>query len=1033
MAPPYPPTPPAAPALAYRHSLSDFPSSLAPQGTNPQLQRAGTLGHQPYAQPPSPAPPFQHHNSDGTHPYRASTSYGGAQRDGLIPMQESIRLHRERTLRQADEDARASAGAGQQGDRGFGGAGADGGRWGYRKLTKSRPTPQTHHTSVPTTAAPGGSSYPPLPPLGAAPAVQPAYPAAQPPTSFKTSTDRALPGAPVILAPIPYGGYAPAPPPGATHAVSPSVLPSSAAPIAGPSRPHNDPELVAVQRASREALAAEQARLASLREQEQRLVRLTLEQSTASAALEQLRATALARERAAAEERALREAVLSSQSDEARKRREEVRRRIAEEEQVQKALRENERANEAAARGKGKGKAVLRAPPAREEEEDEVDWREREALELAMQLSLQDEEKRRWYGDVHHAGPAASSSQAVESERAGPAAATDLPAEPSEVAALFPSSASDDLAYLDDAPPPAYEYPAHARECDEPGDVIFGPSHPLPDIAAAAPSIAAPAPPTGAAPPRPPRPASYAYPQASYPSFAPYGADESNGAASSSTSLSDAPSVSRSSSGYPSIVASAGSFEDAPPPLQTLQLPESALTLDEQELTPTVEDPFADSHAIATEAGSFVSSARSSSPSSYVPEPSRSEQHDLFAAVLARRAAQRLEEMGVSTPAAVASVEEAAPVAPEQEVTTVEPRGLSRPSPPPRTTSAPPTSAAPPSLLLPPAPAAPTASASAPSTPAVPSPSSFRNDPSHGGLVEDLFSNPAFADEAVLRDVRWGFDESAQGRRFPLAHEGDFPRGAQLSAIEVEGGARPFRAFAVEARTWKGLLVYLMWHGNSRFEAAPHDLQSDKSGRGLQVEIRLDFHRAGAASSSSGVSIRPPRVRVSLTLLSPDPNAPARLDPSFTLATTPSLEPVNPSVQLVLSARPFLPIPLSALAQLLSLAHTASRQQRRLSRQTAVGTSQVLVSPLDPRLVLARAVDLFRRLNGEEVRREDEEDEEADQGDEVGLIDRMKGRLRFGRRKPRLIVGGTGEVQGGDLPEGAMLITPFSIDDPHSD
>lgn len=519
----------------------------------------------------------------------------------------------------------------------------------------------------------------------------------------------------------------------------------------------------------------------------------------------------LARERAAAEERALREAVLSSQSDEARKRREEVRRRIAEEEQVQKALRENERANEAAARGTGKGKAVLRALPARDEAEDEVDWREREALELAMQLSLQDEEKRRWYGDAHHAGPAASSSQAVEPERAVPAAATGSSAGPSEVAALFPSSASDDLAYLDDAPPPAYEYPAHARECDEPGDVIFGPSHPLPDTAAAAaPSIAAPAPPTGAAPPRPPRPASYAYAQPSYPSFAPYGADELSRAASSSTSLSDAPSVSRSSSGYPSVVASAGSFEDAVPPLQTLQLPEPALTLNEQELTPTVEDPFADSHAVSTEAGSFVSSARSSSPSSYAPEPTRSEQHDLFAAILARRAAQRLEEMGVSAPAAAVSIEEVAPVSPEQEIAPFEPRGLSRPSPPPRTTSAPPTSAAPPSLLLPPASAAPTASASAPSTPAVPSPSSFRNDPSHGGLVEDLFSNPAFADEAVLRDVRWGFDESAQGRRFPLAHEGDFPRGAQLSAIEVDGGARPFRAFAVESRTWKGLLVYLM-------------------------------------------------------------------------------------------------------------------------------------------------------------------------------------------------------------------------------
>jgi hypothetical protein len=33
----------------------------------------------------------------------------------------------------------------------------------------------------------------------------------------------------------------------------------------------------------------------------------------------------------------------------------------------------------------------------------------------------------------------------------------------------------------------------------------------------------------------------------------------------------------------------------------------------------------------------------------------------------------------------------------------------------------------------------------------------------------------------------------------------------------------------------------LMWHGNSRFEAAPSDLERDKSGRGYRTSVSLDF------------------------------------------------------------------------------------------------------------------------------------------------------------------------------------------------
>jgi len=242
-------------------------------------------------------------------------------------------------------------------------------------------------------------------------------------------------------------------------------------------------------------------------------------------------------------------------------------------------------------------------------------------------------------------------------------------------------------------------------------------------------------------------------------------------------------------------------------------------------------------------------------------------------------------------------------------------------------------------------------------------------------------------------------------------------------------------------------------HGNSRFEAAPFDLEKDKAGRGLQVAIHVDFYRSGRQASSA-VSIRPPRVRVRLTLLPQgDPNTPLRRASSgFQLVGPVALQPVSPSVRLALATQPVLPLALADLATLLSQAHSASRSYMRLARRAHTGASTPLGPTAEGRIVLAQAVDLFRRLNGEEVRPAGGDDEVGGSGadEEVSVLDRLKARLRR-RRGPRVIEGGSrrNETVGGALPEGAStfpspvrpaqvtdsasatgatLITPFSLE-----
>ncbi|GAA5917269.1 hypothetical protein JCM8208_006846 [Rhodotorula glutinis] len=1027
----YPPAADARP-LSARHSLAARPPPPPSNSPYPPLSRAHTQLYSSHAPPPA-QPPFLHHTSEGTHPYRPTPD-----------------LSRERTLRAQDPASRALRPGGYSDTSTRRGA--------SHPPRPASASPSLAHPSAPpalayaSSARPstseqglysgtrwqsGNSMYPPLSPASSGP-----YP---PIVSSPTSLS-----APVPPQPSPYGAYMPPTTSNATRAASPRAYaasppppPSGASTTSGRRRPSQaDLEQEAVERAMQQGIATEQRRLAVLAEEEERLLRLTLEESSSSAALDQLRQNALARERAHAEERALREALLSSRNDAEGRQRDERRRRVEEEKAVQRAMAQSRRESEESV-GKGKGKArVDEHGPAHDGDEDELERREREALELAMQLSLQEEEKRRiWRGGFS----AANADREDGEPRTAPSSLTAAPSTSSSYYPPSSSSTSTDIVD-DDLPPPAYELPQHARELDEPEDIIIGPGRPLP-----LPPAPAPAPPTGAAPAQLQRLVSEKrapfYPldhsshasasHTAYPSFAPYARAHAQQRGYSGSS----------SAGALSVAASAGSFEESiHAPCDEREAArddaqafvEEPLGLGEVGLSraPVDEvDPFGDQFA----EGDDELEARPSSSGEVQEEPRAVARpplaSDLFAEALARRTTRDSLSRAPYASRPVLAIDQVEhPSSPTGTLDDDEQRTPTGLVPPAinhitQPVSAP-TTPEPSSFLEPPS----RARLPSVSAPTSPSAASFRSSPSAGGFVEDLGALVPFADEHVLRDVRWGFvdDETSAAGRYPrLEYEGDFPRGSQLSAVRGTDGRQEYKSFAIEARTWQNLLVFIMWHGNSRFEAAPFDLEKDKAGRGLQVAIHVDFYRSGRQASSA-VSIRPPRVRVRLTLLPQgDPNTPLRRASSgFQLVGPVALEPVSPSVRLALATQPVLPLALADLATILSQAHSASRSYMRLARRAHTGASTPLGPTAEGRIVLAQAVDLFRRLNGEEVRPPSVGDDGGSGADqEVSVLDRLKARLRR-RRGPRVIEGGRGraETVGGALPEGATLITPFSLE-----
>ncbi|BGP19016.1 hypothetical protein JCM10213v2_007096 [Rhodosporidiobolus nylandii] len=805
-------------------------------------------------------------------------------------------------------------------------------------------------------------------------------------------------------------------------------------------------------RTRRASLASESARQARHHADEERRLALTLEAS----AQERLRADALAAQRAQAEEAALRDAMQRS-------REEEERRRLVEEEEVLRAIRESE----AARKGKGKARA--------DEESSEDEWSraDREAVELAMRLSLQD-------GGRGGSRAAETSAQAFERfSRPGPApparsssashplfvAATSPPSASTAVLSTSPPNASTSSAFasshrrqLSEEFPPAYEYPLHAAELDSPGDVILGPGRPLPSLPyRSATSSSAPHPPPGAAPAtyhsRPAVPPSRS---TSTSSFASVPQHPLFGSPASSVLAFPPTGEYAPSSVYDSVIGSAGSYNEAGSRVASLTAT-PAPERDEGQ----AEDPFGDAFSIEL--------SRDDSGGAEQEEVVEEQElglpaKDLFG-IWRRRASssasrgERPRDVsslsvagngeGEGQPSLTVVVDagteppsrpSSSPTSTSEngggstEVTPIAGSGGSLPTPltapAAATSSSPPIS---PPLLSPPPSASTAATSLSPSpssppstSPPLPSPASFYSAPSSGGLVSEPTSQAApFAREDVLHGVRWGFVDPVKAPMHPpLEFEGDFPRGAQMSLTQEEG-KEAYRCFAVEAGGWQGLLVFLMWHGNSRLEAAPSDLELDKLNRGLTASLSLDFFRSFASHQ--------PRIRATLTL-QPLSSSSRSVAVAEGAAATP-LEPPTfdvdcPSVRLALPHPLQLPLALSQLASSLSHAHSTSRASLRLLKRGVVGgsSSSSATAILSERATLARAVELLKRLNGEKTLDEAAAGRSAEDA-EVGLLDRMKARLRArGSRKVRVLESAEGRGRQGPLPEGAMLITPFALD-----
>lgn len=749
--------------------------------------------------------------------------------------------------------------------------------------------------------------------------------------------------------------------------------------------------MIQLERARRESLRAEEERLAKLAAEEERLLSATLAESSSSAQQERARAEAF-------ELRAMQDVIRDSREQEELRLYGEERRRKAEEDAVLRALAASQ--NETAVKGKGRAYDGSSSWQNAANADDE-------ALELAMRLSLdEDAHRTRWRQEQSYTpnGPAETSSQAFErfsrptpSPQAGPSVPPRPPRPPPSRSFLDPELDREPPSPL--LPPPAYELPPHAAELDQPGDVIVGPCRPLP----ASPSPVA----TSHGPlPVPPLPG--------------YETDLAAHAAAQLRARGDP-------------LTAVGLEHDPPAPVRVEQpFPdwhpsrESADVAEGNNVSPPepAHDPFDDRF----EDVSFdwtVETAATSSPDS--PEPSgsglpppeaSSGRLSLFDAVLARRVSQGgayAPEQGVPDP--VGSPNRSAF---STATATDEPSLRRRPLPVPMTSlSAPTTPLHAPAALFPPPSAPPTVSA-----PQTPLAAPAQSIPSYGGYVEEASS--VFASERILREVRWGFvdvDLSKSGRRPPLQYEGDFPRGAQLSLLPDSGGRPAYASFAVEARTWQGLLVYLMWHGDSRFEAAPFDLERDKGGRGYQATVSLDFYRA-PSTSQSAVSIRPPRVRARLTLLplseAPPSHPTSAAVTSLSVLSTPSFDSVNPNIRLDLTLPPTLPFSLSALASLLIDTHSTARRAVQASRARP-GKAVATVPPTPGQQALVQAVDLFRRLGGEEAA--GRPTEQAPLEDEASLLHRMKARIRRRKGVQQNAVDPNEDLSEGlPLPEGT---SPF--------
>ncbi|GAA5870873.1 hypothetical protein JCM16303_001612 [Sporobolomyces ruberrimus] len=876
-----------------------------------------------------------------------------------------------------------------------------------RKLLKKNRTNSSTSTTSPPSASPlsspnlSSSSSPPL-----------------------VHSPRSYPQPSPHMSPYPY------PPP--TRVKHPSPYPPYHEPTAAPSgvdhysshRPsmtstyssHNssqgvESEEAQLRRIEQESLEYEQQRLRDLEAEEERRLQQALEESSALAEQERYRNDEMERLRKMEEEIAVREALVYSrefeQAEAERIAREARKRTLEEEKEVQRTLARSRTFH-------------LRGP-----REPMQEQREREALEAATRLSL-DEDGRRWESEhsetasVHDPDDWSRRQSVVTTHEtstedfpsSGPSYSNGQSRPPfgqPQLSHLTPQSSyivgnpdrsSESCSESDeDGPPPSYSVMAdEATPLDSTArasqSATLQPTTSSPSIDTTTyPTYVSPLPPSGAAPSRP-------HPEA----LLPYSSSTDNVTAyDTSPLMNQVQSLERADS----TTASVGTYYHSnpiPSPLfQNIAIEDSIAEGRNEETEEAgdhgnpFDDQFAEPHE---EASSTGHSLESHEP----PAPQRSPSISGSVAPI---------PIVVETAPSQGSTSR--PVSPESVHPTITlgsfPFEALSPAPAPiRRVSEPPLSV--PTLLR--AESTPVATSHSANTTPEPSPGldSYPHSPSFGGIVEDTIPSSYATAQYVLDGMRWGFVSVERASMHPpLDSKGAFPRGAQLSSSKNDEGKQPFVSFAIEAKSWDALLVFLTWFGKSRFEASPHDHGVDETGQGHQVSVRAEFFRSFLDSSC--------RVRCRLELLplaQSRPMSSATSSPNASVAeTAPSFDSDCPTVHILLSHRPHLPLSLANLASLLANALAHSRLQLQAKTSSSLSAQQGC---------LAQAVDFTRRLTGET---KDDYDDGND-SDDVGWTNKLKSRLR--KKKVRVIK--TETQQSADrrsvLPEGAMMITPFSTE-----
>ncbi|GAA6062693.1 hypothetical protein JCM10212_004751 [Sporobolomyces blumeae] len=788
-----------------------------------------------------------------------------------------------------------------------------------------------------------------------------------------------------------------------------------------PSRlePTVEDEEAQLARIREESLALERDRIAKLEAEEEERLERALAESAASAEQDRIRADGRAQQRRLEEELALREAMVYSrefeQAEAARIERERRRRTFEEEKEIQRAL----------TRSRNGTRPDSSAHPSWRE--TSLERTEREALELAMQLSLQ-ESGGRLIGN----GAAETSAQAFErwsrpqDDDSSPYDSTSLPAATENIPhPLFDSASAHmtspfgfrspprhrssfvvtnpDPTVISDVdeepPPPAYEIAYEPgglsrRAGVETGPTAFTtPSLPgqvaIPTVQSGSSSGS-----QGRSPPRSPVQALEPAPSGDSPSHDDLGAENDRLGPSRGGRLLE---------NRPEPPAPPDGIEDGG------------------------EDPFDDRFA-----ETFVGDDefREAGERQDSPEVCREENEGmrldgpdipLESAALPTAAPRAFLHPAEPLPTPTLLVHSASPTSGDQfkavdaDATFLE---TSAPVPVRRTSEPPPSmpsllAASDPVLLVP---------HSTNATP-IPSPSLDANlsNPSFGGVVQDIGSSSFAAGDHVLEGIRWGFVQVERASMHPpLDSKGAFPRGAQLSSAEREAGKQAFLSFAIEAKSWDGLLIFLTWFGKSRIEASPHDHGVDEADQGHQVAIRLEFFRSFLDSTC--------RIRCRLELLPHASSRPLSLDTasvhSSAAETTPAFDVDCPSIHILLAQRPYLPLTLAALATTLSNALSHSRLHHR---QGSRGASSTALPNPSHQACLAEAVEFLKRLNGDDPRTWTGRDCDGDDSEGLGLRDKIKSRLL--RKKPRVLrTDQSVSNSNSALPEGALMITPFSLD-----